>query len=84
MSRIVTRGLRKQLELKASQQPVHEVIQPQKQPRSQAEGTQLIDVPSNEPQQLVMPYLLLHQILAKQKERRESQVPSFSQFLTPH
>jgi hypothetical protein len=53
MLRIVTRGLRRQLELEAPHQPVREVIQSQEPTHSQAEGIQSIEVPSNEPQQLV-------------------------------
>jgi hypothetical protein len=51
MSRVITRGLRKKLELEASQQPVHKVIQPQEETHFQAEGIQLVEIPSNEPQQ---------------------------------
>lgn len=35
MSRVVIKGLRKQLKLGAPQQPIHEVVQPQKQPHFQ-------------------------------------------------
>jgi hypothetical protein len=38
MSRVVTRGLRRQLELEVPQQPIREVIQSQKQPHFQIEG----------------------------------------------
>jgi hypothetical protein len=34
MSRVVTRDIKRQLELKAPQQPIHEVIQSQEQTRS--------------------------------------------------
>jgi hypothetical protein len=53
MSRIVTRGLKRQLELEAPQQPICEAVQPQKQTRFQVKGVQLIQAFSNEPQQIV-------------------------------
>jgi hypothetical protein len=49
MPRIVTKGFRRKLKLKASQKLVREAIQPQKQPYSQAKGVQSIKTPSNEP-----------------------------------
>jgi hypothetical protein len=60
MSIIVTRGLKKQLKSKTSQQLVREVVQPQEQPCSQAKGIQLIKVPNNEPRQLVMANVPFH------------------------
>jgi hypothetical protein len=45
------------------------VVQSQEQLCFQAKGIQLVDVPSNEPQQPVTTYLLLHLIPMKQKER---------------
>jgi hypothetical protein len=50
MLRVVTRALRRQLELRAPQQPIHEAIWAQGQPRFQAKGIQPIDAPSNETQ----------------------------------
>jgi hypothetical protein len=49
MSKVVIRGLRKQLRLGIPQQPLHKVVQPQEQPCSQAEGIQLVDAPNNKP-----------------------------------
>jgi hypothetical protein len=49
MSRVVIRGLKRQLELEALQHPICEAIQPQEQPRSQVEGVQSVEVPNNEP-----------------------------------
>jgi hypothetical protein len=49
MSRIITRGLRWQLELKAPQN-VLEVVQLQEQKRFQVKGIQPIDASSIEPQ----------------------------------
>jgi hypothetical protein len=60
MSRIFTRGLRRQLELKALQQHVCEVVQPQEQPHSQARGVQPIEAPSNELQQPIIINILFH------------------------
>ncbi len=51
MSRVITRGLKRQLELEAPQQFVHEGVQPQEQTCSQVEGARPIQPPSNEPQQ---------------------------------
>jgi hypothetical protein len=65
MSKVVTRGLRRQLKLEALQQPVHEVVQPYEQPCSQVEGTQLVESPNNEPQQPVTVDIHFHQILAE-------------------
>jgi hypothetical protein len=59
------------------------VVQSQEPTCSQAKGNQPIDAPSNEPQQLVMVGLPFHQIPADQEERKESQVPSTNQILTP-
>jgi hypothetical protein len=50
MWRVVIRGLRRQLKLRIWQQPIHEVVQPLRQPSFQAKGIQPIDVPNNEPQ----------------------------------
>jgi hypothetical protein len=49
------------------------VIQSQEPTHSQAEGIQPIDAPSNEPQQPVTAYFVLHHILIEQEERREPQ-----------
>jgi hypothetical protein len=49
MLRVITRGLRKQLEFGAPQQLVHEMVQPQKQPHFHTKGIQPVDAPSNEP-----------------------------------
>jgi len=48
MSRVVTRGFRRQSKLRIPQQLVHEVAHSQKQLRFQTKGIQLIDVPNNE------------------------------------
>jgi hypothetical protein len=53
MLRVVTRRLKRQLELEALQQLVREVVQPQEQTCFQIEGVQPVQVPSNEPQQFV-------------------------------
>ncbi len=45
---VVIRGLRRQLELRVPQQPIHEVVQPLRQPSFQAERIQPIDAPNNE------------------------------------
>jgi hypothetical protein len=58
MSGVFTRGLRRQLELEASQQLVREVVQP----CSQAEGIQLVEATSNELQQLVTANIPFYQI----------------------
>jgi hypothetical protein len=50
------------LELEAPQQLVCEVIQSQEQTHSQAEGVQLVEIPSNEPQQLVTIEIPFHKI----------------------
>jgi len=49
MLKVITRGLRKQLELGAPQQPVHEMVQPQEQPHFHTKGIQPVDARSNEP-----------------------------------
>jgi hypothetical protein len=45
------------------------VVQSQEQLHSQVKGIQLVDVLSNEPQQLVTTYLLMHLIPIEQEER---------------
>jgi hypothetical protein len=45
------------------------MVQPQKQPCSQAKGIQLIKALHNEPQQPVMTKVPFHQIQSKRKER---------------
>jgi hypothetical protein len=65
MSRVVTRGLRRQLELKASQQLVREMVQPREQPHSQVNRIQPIEVPKNELQQPITIKIPFHQILAE-------------------
>jgi len=60
MSRVLTRGLRRQSKLGITQQPVHEVAHSQEQPCFQTKGIQPIGATNNEPQQLVMANLLLH------------------------
>ncbi len=62
MLKIVTRGLKRQLELGVPQQSICEVIQSQEQTHSQAKGLQLVEAPSNEPQQLVMEKIPFHKI----------------------
>jgi hypothetical protein len=57
MSKVIIKGLRKQLKSRTPQQLIHEGVQPQKQPCSQAEGIQSIDTPGNELQQSIMTYL---------------------------
>jgi hypothetical protein len=47
ISRVVTRGLKRQLELETPHR-VCEVVQPQEQPRFQTGGVQPIEAPSNE------------------------------------
>jgi hypothetical protein len=49
MSRVI-RGLRRQLELRIPQQPIHKVVQPLGQPSFQVEGIELINAWNNEPQ----------------------------------
>jgi len=71
MSRVVIRGLRRQLKLGALQQPIHEVVQPQEQPCFQAKGIPPIEAPNNEPQQRITVEVPFHQ------------VPSIGQFFTP-
>jgi hypothetical protein len=48
MSKVIIKGLGRQLKLEMPQQLVHETIQPQKQPRSQVKRVQLVEPPSNE------------------------------------
>ncbi len=43
----------------------------------------MVEAPSNEIQQLVMVEIPFHQIIAEQEVKKEPQVPSTSQFLTP-
>ncbi len=50
------------------------MVQPQEQPCSQAKGIQPIEVPNNDPQQLVMAYVHFHQIPIEHEERKEPQV----------
>jgi hypothetical protein len=50
MSRVVRRGLKRQLELRTPQQPIHEAVQSQEQPHFQTKGIQLVDAPSIESQ----------------------------------
>jgi hypothetical protein len=73
-------ALESQLKLEVPQQHVHETIQAQKQPHSQAKGIQPVEVYSNKPQQLVMAKIFFHHILVEQKARRGQQVPSTSYF----
>jgi hypothetical protein len=54
------------------------VVQPQQQPHFQIKGVQPDEVLSNEPQQPITTNIPFHQILTKQKERKEPQTPSIS------
>jgi hypothetical protein len=60
MSKVIIKGLGRQLKLEVPQQLVHEVIQPQKQPRCQVKGVQLVEPLNNELQQPVMVEVLFH------------------------
>jgi hypothetical protein len=60
MSRVVTRGLKRQSKLGRPQQPVHEATHSQEQPCFQTKGIQWIDAPNNEPRQHVMANLPFH------------------------
>jgi hypothetical protein len=60
MSKVVTRGLRRQSKLTIPQQPIHEATHSQEQPCSQTKGIQPTDVPNNEPQEPIMSNLPLH------------------------
>jgi hypothetical protein len=51
MSRVIIRGLKRQLELKTPHQTIYEVIQSQEQTCFQAKGVQLAEAPNNDPQQ---------------------------------
>jgi hypothetical protein len=44
MLKIIIKGLRRQLEMIAPQQPMPEIVLPQEQPSSQVEGIQHVDV----------------------------------------
>ncbi len=59
------------------------MVQPQKQPRFQIKGIQPVEVPNNEPRQLVTTDVPFHQIPMVHKKRRESQIPSIGRFFTP-
>jgi hypothetical protein len=50
MSRVITRGLRRQLKMVAPQQFVPKIILAWKQQHSQVKGIQLVDVLNIEPQ----------------------------------
>ncbi len=50
MSRVVTRGLKRQLKLGIPQQLVHGTTHSHEQPCFQTKRIQQIDVPNNEPQ----------------------------------
>ncbi len=60
MSRIITRGFRRELEMVAPQQFVPKIVLSQEQSCSQAEGIQVVDVPNIEPQQLVTTKIPFH------------------------
>ncbi len=60
MSKVVTRGLRRQSKLRIPQQHVHMVTHSQEQPCFQTKRIQPIDVPNNEPQQPIMANLPFH------------------------
>jgi hypothetical protein len=54
VSKIITRGLRRQLKLGAPQQPIHEAIYLQEQQHFQHKGIRPVDVHGIEPQQPVI------------------------------
>ncbi len=67
----------------APQQLVLRIVLPQKQPCSQVGGTQLIDAPNIEPQQLMTTKIFLHQIPIEYEEWNEPQVLLTDRLLIP-